>query len=192
VQKKIDIPIIVATSDRVIDNDIEKIANDAKIDCFRGSFEDVLDRYYQAAKEHELDFIYRITADTPLLDPRFCRKMVEIFEKSEYDYVRFGYNAVGIGMEGITFDALKESWTNSKNTEEREHVTMYIKNHPKRFQNYVIESDYNLGKYHWTVETQYDFEFVKNVFVELQNKGVFFTEDILELFEKKPNLQKIK
>lgn len=190
--KKIGIPIIIATSNRVIDNDIEKIAIESKVDCFRGSFEDVLDRYYQTAKKYELDFIYRITGDTPLLDPRLCKKIVEIFEKSKYDYVRSGDNVIGVGMEGITFHALKNAWTYSKNKEEREHVTMYIKNHPEKFQNYVVESEYNIGEYHWSVETPYDFEFVKNIFTELQDKETFFTEDILELFERKHNLKKIK
>lgn len=190
--KKIGIPIIIATSNRVIDDDIEKIANESNVDCFRGSFEDVLDRYYQTAKKYELDFIYRITGDTPLLDSRLGKKIVENLEKSKYDYVRSGDNVIGVGMEGITFHALENAWTYSKNKEEREHVTMYIKNHPEKFQNYVVESNYNLGKYHWSVETPYDFKFVKNIFIELQDKETFFTEDILKLFEKKPNLQKIK
>jgi len=188
--KKINIPIIVATSNRTIDDPIEKITNESNTDCFRGSFEDVLDRYYQAAKKFKLDLIYRITADTPLIDPRFCRKMVEIFEKGKYDYVRFGYNTVGIGMEGITFTALEKAWFNSKNSEEREHVTMFTKNNPKIFRNHLIESNYNLGNFYWSVETPYDFEFVKNIFVEFQDKEIFYTEDILKLFEKKPNLQK--
>jgi spore coat polysaccharide biosynthesis protein SpsF (cytidylyltransferase family) len=190
--KKINIPIIVATSDRNIDDPIEDIANELKVDCFRGSFEDVLDRYYQAAKKFELDLIYRITADTPLLDSKFCKKMVKFFESSTYDYVRFGYNTVGIGMEGIRFNALKNAWENSKNREEREHVTMFVKNNPKIFQNYIIKSNHNLGEYHWTVETSYDFEFVKNIFLEFKDKDIFFTEDILELFKKKPKLAKIR
>lgn len=190
--KKIGIPIIIATSNRVIDDGIEKIANESKVDCFRGAFENVLDRYYQTAKKYEIDFIYRITGDTPLLDPKLCKKIVNTLEKKKYDYVRSGDNVIGVGMEGITFNALKNAWINSKNKEEQEHVTMYIKNHPEKFRNYVVESDYNIGKYHWSVETPYDFEFVKNIFVELQKKEEFFTENILELLERKPNLKKTK
>lgn len=190
--KEIGIPIIIATSNRIIDDDIEKIANESNVDCFRGSFEDVLDRYYQTSKKYELDFIYRITGDTPLLDPLLGKRIVKIFEKNKFDYVRSGDNVIGIGMEGITFNALKEAWTNSKNKEEREHVTMYVKNHPEKFKNHVVESDYSVGTYHWSVETPYDFEFVKKIFIELQDKGIFVTEDILELFKRKPNLKKKK
>jgi spore coat polysaccharide biosynthesis protein SpsF (cytidylyltransferase family) len=190
--KKIDVPVIVATSDREIDDPLEQIAKDTHVECFRGSFEDVLDRYYQAAKEFNLDIVYRISADTPLIDPRFCKKMVETFESKKFDYVRFGYNTIGIGMEGITFTALEKAWNESDSKKEREHVTMFIKNNPKKFHNHIIESDYDLGKFHWTVETPYDFKFVENIFLEFQNTDVFFTEDILSLMEKKPSLQKIE
>lgn len=190
--KKIGIPIIVATSTREIDDPIQKVAEESHVECFRGSFEDVLDRYYQSAKKFSLDIVYRITADTPLIDPRFCKKMVKKFESSKFDYIRFGYNTVGIGMEGMKFLSLEKAWKESKNKEEREHVTMYFKNNPEKFFNHIIESNYNLGKYHWTVETPYDLEFVNNIFSEFQDKEVFFTEDVLKILEKNPKLKKIK
>ena len=190
--KKMNIPVIVATSDRSVDDPLEKICKDANVDCFRGSFENVLDRYYQASKKFKLDLLYRITADTPLIDPRFCKKMVKLLEEGKYDYIRFGYNTVGIGMEGMTFSALEKAWLNSKNRDELEWVTVYIKNNPDKFHNHVLESDYDLGDYHWTVETPYDFKFVKNIFEEFKDNDDFVTEDILELLKKKPKLVKIQ
>jgi spore coat polysaccharide biosynthesis protein SpsF (cytidylyltransferase family) len=188
--KKINLPVIVATSSRKIDDPIVEITKSCGVEIFRGSFEDVLDRYYQVAKKFNLEQIFRVSADTPLIDPRLCTKMVQAFEDRTIDYIRFGYNTVGIGMEGFTFNALKTSWEKSKNPDDREHVTKFIKDHSDIFNTLVLETNYDLGKYHWTVETSYDFEFIKKIFIEFQNREIFFTEDILELLKRKPNLQK--
>ena len=187
--KKINIPIIVATTNRSIDVPIINVCKQCNVEYFRGSFEDVLDRYYQAAKKYSLENIFRISADTPLIDPRFCFKMVHLLENSSYDYIRFGYNTVGIGMEGFNFKTLESAWKESASSEEREHVTMYIKNHPEKFNLHVIESQYDLGDYHWTVETSYDLEFVDTIFNEFK-KEIFYTEDIISLIKRKPYLAK--
>lgn len=186
---QIGIPIIIATSNREIDDPIETIAKNCNVSYFRGSYKDVLDRFYQAAKKFNLKRVYRISADTPLIDPNFCKKMVSFFESNDLDYVRFGFNTVGIGMEGIKFSALETAWKESVNDFDREHVTTYIKNHPNKFSSYVIESKYNLGPYHWTVETQEDLTFVNSIFAEFNNNN-FFTEDILALLKEKSYLKK--
>lgn len=187
--KKINIPVIVATTTRDIDDPIIDVAKSCNVDIFRGSFEDVLDRYFQVAKEFDLKQIFRVSADTPLIDPRFCKKLVQAFEVNDTDYARFGYNTVGIGLEGFTFDALKQSWEKATSSEDREHVTTYIKDHPADFRQLVIESDYNLGKYHWTVEVPSDLEFVKNIFKEFDDH-IFYTEDIIKKISTNYNLAK--
>ena len=190
--KKINIPIIVATSTRTIDDPIAKLSSDCNVEIFRGSFEDVVDRYYQTSKKYSLNQIFRISADTPLIDPRFCSKMVKIFETKKIDYVRFGYNTIGIGMEGFTFEAIEQVRKNAIKPQDLEHVTKYIKEHPHQFKIHVIESDYNLGNYNWTVENPYDLKFVNQIFEEFHDKEIFYTEDILKLFIEKPHLMKIK
>lgn len=187
--KKINIPVIVATSTRDVDDPIIDVAKSCNVDIFRGSYEDVLDRYFQAAKKFNLKQIFRVSADTPLIDPRFCKKIVQAFEVNDIDYARFGYNTIGIGIEGFTFDAIKRSWEKATNAEDREHVTKYIKEHPDDFRQLVIESDYNLGKYHWTVEIPSDLEFVKNIFNEF-NDSIFYTEDIIKKIAINHNLAK--
>jgi spore coat polysaccharide biosynthesis protein SpsF len=89
--KKIGIPVIVATTNRKIDDPIIDVTESCNVDIFRGSFEDVLDRYFQAAKKFQVKKIFRISADTPLIDSRFCKKIVEALDKNDVDYVRFGY-----------------------------------------------------------------------------------------------------
>ncbi|MFZ1077867.1 MAG: glycosyltransferase family protein [Nitrosotalea sp.] len=189
--KKIGIPIIVATTQRDIDDKIIEISNECDVKYYRGSTNDVLDRYYQASKEYKLNEIFRITADSPLIDPHLCSQIVKSFETSEVDYVRPAANTVlGIGMEGFTFEALEKAWLNAKSPAEREHVTPYIINPENGFRILEIQTGYDLGKFHWTVDVPYDLEFIRGIFAELYKNGIFYTDDILELLRKKPYLMK--
>ena len=67
--------IVVATTTRKIDNDIVKIAKKADVKYFRGRTDDVLDRFYKAAKKFNADVIIRITGDCPLI--KFPKKAVK-------------------------------------------------------------------------------------------------------------------
>lgn len=188
--KKIGIPIIIATTSRDIDDPIAEIVKDCNVKIFRGSYKNVLERYYETAKKFSIENIFRITADTPLIDPRLCSKMVEIFQSGKFDYIRFDYNTIGIGMEGFTFSTLENAYHNASTDEEKEHVTIFMKNPLNNFKLKVIDTNYDLGKYHWTVETKEDLKFVNNVFKEFKNNDIFYVEDILNLIKEKPHLSK--
>lgn len=190
--KKIGIPVIVATTSRQIDDPIEEITKNCGVSIFRGSYKNVLERYYQTAKEFSIENIFRISADTPLLDPKLCSEMVQIFNNNDFDYVRFDENTVGIGMEGFKFSALEKAFFNVKSDEEKEHVTIYLKNKSNNFKSKTIQTKYDLGKFHWTVETKYDLEFVTNIFKEFKTRTIFYTDEILELIKIYPNLKKIQ
>ena len=188
--KKIGIPVFLATSSRDIDDPIVEIAKNCNVEIFRGSYKNVLERFYETAKKFSIENIFRITADTPLIDPRLCSKMVKIFQSGEFDYIRFDYNTVGIGMEGFTFSTLENAYHNSNTDEEKEHVTIFMKNPSNNFKLKVIDTNYDLGKYHWTVETKEDLKFVNNLFKEFKNNENFYVEDILNLIKEKPHLSK--
>lgn len=188
--KKIGIPVFLATSSRDIDDPIVEIAKNCNVEIFRGSYKNVLERFYETAKKFSIENIFRITADTPLIDPRLCSKMVKIFQSGEFDYIRFDYNTVGIGMEGFTFSTLENAYHNACTDKEKEHVTIFMKNSLNNFKLKIIDTNYDLGKYHWTVETKEDLKFINNVFKEFKNNEIFYVEDILNLIREKPHLSK--
>ena len=188
--KKIGIPVILATTSRDIDDPIVEIAKNCNVEIFRGSYKNVLERFYETAKKFSIENIFRISADTPLIDPRLCSKMVKIFQSGEYDYIRFDYNTVGIGMEGFTFSTLENAYHNVCTDEEKEHVTIFMKNPLNNFKLKVIDTNYDLGKYDWTVETKEDLKFVNNLFKEFKNNENFYVEDVLNLIKEKPHLSK--
>ena len=79
--------IIVATTNLPDDDEIVNHLKNLEVDVFRGSSDDVLDRYFQCAKHYELSSIVRITADCPLIDPDIVDRGIEIFKSENYDYV---------------------------------------------------------------------------------------------------------
>ena len=79
--------VAVITSTHESDDAIERCCIENSIPCFRGNLDDVLDRYYQAARHFQADNVVRITADCPLLDPVIVDKVINAFNDSAYDYV---------------------------------------------------------------------------------------------------------
>jgi len=157
--KRVD-KIVVATSIKVENKVIVELAQKMGVDCFVGSEDDVLDRYYQAAKKFGLLNVVRITADCPLTDPRIVDEVIDKFFENKVDYA----NNVdprsfpdGFDVEVFTFSALEKAWRESKS---REHVTTYIRE-SKIFKKSCLKNPVDLSNIRLTVDTRDDYEKVK-------------------------------
>ena len=142
--------IVVATTDRPEDDVIAT----ACPRVFRGSSEDVLERYVLAAREAEADVVVRVTADCPLLDPHLVEQVIQSL--GTHDYVRTEGFPRGLDVEAMTRDALERAHAQATEPGEREHVTLYLYRHPERF-------DLGLFRYRLTVDTAKDFEVVRRL-----------------------------
>ncbi|MCX5749170.1 MAG: glycosyltransferase family protein [Candidatus Saganbacteria bacterium] len=187
--------VVVATSIDKSDDAIEEICKKAGIDCYRGSLEDVLDRYYQAAKKYGADSIVRITADCPLMDPSIIDSTVSKYISSGADYISNALKETfpdGEDVEIFTFKALERAWNESKKTSEREHVTPYIRNNTNIFKIAGFEADRDLSEKRWTLDNAEDYEFLVKVYSRLyKTNPLFGLEEILELLKNEPDLNKI-
>lgn len=174
--------IVVATSDRAADDAIATLCERMGVECFRGSEDDVLDRYYQAAKAYEADVIVRITADCPLIDPHVVDEVISTYLDSEFDYVtntlRITYPA-GLDTEVFSFAALEKAWKEARKPAEREHVTPYIRRSGKFRVGGVENEETSRFFYRWTVDEPRDLEFVRRVYDELYtDEGLFHKDDV--------------
>jgi|SRR3989344_3228689 len=155
--------IVVATSDHKDDDVIEKYCQNEKIDCFRGSLEDVLSRYVNCAKKYSgYDTIIRITADCPLIDPKVVDLLIKTFSREKVDYASNVLKETypdGIDAEIFTRESILISDKEAKLGSEREHVTLYIRNNPK-FKKINIENKTDMSKYRLTVDNPEDFEVI--------------------------------
>lgn len=196
--KKIN-KIIIATTILKEDDIIKSFCEDNNISFFRGSAENVLSRYFLTAQKFHCENIIRVTSDCPLIDPAILDFMIEEFFRAKNTHQNIDYlsNSLqrtfprGLDAEIFTFKALEKTFNEANEPYEKEHVTPYIYQHPKLFKlkNYSFNKDYS--NLRWTLDTQEDFELIKEIYADLYNQNkIFLFDDILALIEKKPYLKK--
>lgn len=180
------------------ENDIlEKFAQDNKIKCFRGSEQDVLSRYYQAAKEYKGEVIVRITSDCPLIDPQIVDLVIEKHLDSGVDYTSNTLKRTfprGLDAEVFDFKVLEKNYKEAKKDSEKEHVTPYTYLHPEIFslQNIEAEGKLRRPEFWLTVDTKEDLELVREIYKRLYKPSkIFYTEEIIDLLDKHFKLLKI-
>lgn len=188
--------IIIATTTKERDQVILEMAQTWGMESYAGSEEDVLDRFYQAAKMYGADTIVRITPDNPFNDPEATDKVISHYlrNKDNLDYVSNRMKSTypeGLDVEVFSFEALEKAWKEAKKPSEREHVTPYIWNHPDIFRLANVENDEDLSHLRWTVDTETDLQFTREIYARLYHGQVFFMKDILALLRAEPELAQI-
>jgi glutamate-1-semialdehyde aminotransferase/spore coat polysaccharide biosynthesis protein SpsF (cytidylyltransferase family) len=187
--------VVVATTDQVADDPIAQFCQQQGIGCFRGSEQDVLDRFYQAARSNAADVVIRITADCPLIDPEVVDKVLARFERGDCDYacnvLRYTYPD-GLDTEVFSFAALERAWREARKPSEREHVTPYLRTENFRNANVESESPVSPSQYRWTVDHPADLEFVRKVYEAFSGNGHFGFQDVFQLLRERPDLATIQ
>ena len=186
--------IIVATSINKNDDIIEKFCKTQKIKCFRGSEEDVLLRYFEAAKKFSVDVIVRLTSDTPLLDPKVIDKVVLKYNENQYDFVSNFFPLPrtypdGYNVEVFSMKILKQANQEAEKPSDREHVTTFITMQPNKFKKYRVDSEKDLSKYRLNLDYKEDFELIKSVIEKLDGKTDL--EDIINWLDEHPEIIKL-
>ena len=183
--------VVVATSSDLSDDLIEQWCAYNRVYCYRGSLNDVLDRYYQAARQHGADTIVRITADCPAIDPHTVDEVIQGFLDGGYAF--FGLSGEfpdGLDCTVFSFNAIEQAWREAKLPSEREHVGPYIEKNPQLFKSGKLEKYMGLSHMRWMLDEPRDYEFLNLVFDQLVQRDKFFTaEDVLALLKEQPELQ---
>jgi spore coat polysaccharide biosynthesis protein SpsF len=157
--------IVLATTNVSADDAVAALGERIGLLVFRGSENDVLDRYYRAALLAKAMYIMRLTADCPLIDPDVCDLVAEEYERTGCDYLCTGESfAEGLDCEVISFKALEASWQEAHLQSEREHVTLFVRNHPERFNIRVLENKMDDSHIRITVDEPEDLEVVRAIF----------------------------
>jgi len=184
--------IIIATTILPEDDAIQKFCEENNVKFSRGSSENVLSRYYEAAKKFNADVIIRITSDCPVIDPVLLDEMIEVYLQGGADYLSNSITRTfprGLDAEIFSFKVLEKAYTESSLQYELEHVTPYIYQHTELFslKNFAGEKDYSFHR--WTLDTDEDYLLIKEIYNALYREGeIFLRNDILKLFELRPEL----
>ena len=199
ISKELDNIIIATTPDEKNKAIIEE-AKKNKVDWYVGDEENVLKRYYDAAKKYTLNIIIRITSDCPFIDPKILDDMIRFYKLNNYDYIRNVDETTnfsrGFEIEIFNIEVLKEIFSHAKIKSEKEHVTYYIYTHPEKFTlySYNIENLKKFENLRLTIDEEDDLLICREVYKKLIEKGKnydFSIYDIIELIEKNPSLMDI-
>ncbi len=205
---------VVATTTDATDDALAAYCERAAYPYRRGSLYDVLDRYYQTARDYQADVIVRITADCPFIDPAEIDRTMRIFMDTQADFAANRLPPpwkrtypIGLDTEVCTFAALERAWREAKESYQREHVMPYLyMNSPvfdahefkgfKELQSgqyrviYVNDGgDY--GDIRWTVDTAPDLELVRSIARHFAGRDDFTWREVLDLYLSRPELAAI-
>ncbi|MGI5882667.1 MAG: cytidylyltransferase domain-containing protein [Dethiobacteria bacterium] len=196
-QSKVIGDIIIATTEHEKDNSIDAIATKVGVSCFRGSEDDVLSRYYYAAKEHAVKTVIRITSDCPLIDPKLCDEVISFYLQHHGQYVLVTNAGPGtkertyprgLDLEVFSYNVLEEAFHGATRNYQREHVTPWIYERYKDNIHYY-KNDVDYSNYRWTLDTVEDYSLIREIYGNLyRGEHNFYFADILRLFQENPGL----
>ncbi|MFZ2738118.1 MAG: aminotransferase class III-fold pyridoxal phosphate-dependent enzyme [Burkholderiaceae bacterium] len=183
---------IVATSVNLRNQPLADHVASLGYTCFRGSENDVLDRYLQAAKSVNADVLVRITGDCPLVDPVLVDKVISQFKAAHVDY--FSNTAPptfpdGLDIEVFTLAALEKAAQETSKPYDREHVTPYLREFG-RFTQAGMQNNEDLSHLRWTVDEPEDYEVVSKIFEYFAPDIHFNWQQVLQLQHSQPEIFK--
>jgi len=197
--------VVVATTRAGADDAIVAEAKRLGVHATRGSEDDVLGRYVEAAELHGAHVVVRITSDCPLLDPEVSGRVVfALHERLRTGpAVDYASNTIvrryprGLDTEAFTRDALGRAHALAKAAREREHVTLFMYEHPAEFTLLSVVGDVDHASHRWTVDTDRDLAMVREVYARLDRPPlggpgrIFGMADVLALLAREPQIAAI-
>ncbi len=185
--------IVIATTTNDTDLPIVELCDRLSVPYFRGSEEDVLARYYEAAKLHQADVVVRVTSDCPLIDPQVIDKVIHFYinHQPKYDYVSNCLERTyprGMDTEVFSFSVLHQAFLEATAQPDREHVTSFIYRDTERYCLAQVVYSEKQSSHRWTVDTVEDFELIRRIIEALYSQIPKFTlEDCLSVLKQHPD-----
>jgi spore coat polysaccharide biosynthesis protein SpsF (cytidylyltransferase family) len=188
--------IVVATTELHADDPLAEWCRRENVECFRGSPDDVLDRYFHCARRHGATHVVRLTGDCPLLDPRIIDRVVALALDDER--VQYATNCEpatfpeGMSAEVLPMDVLDMAHRQASLANHREHVTLYVRLAPERFRHAVLRATPDLSHLRLTVDYREDQEALDELIRELAARHLLDggrLEDVVSTLMARPDIQ---
>ncbi|MBI3463387.1 MAG: glycosyltransferase family protein [Planctomycetes bacterium] len=194
--------VVVASSDTVPDEPIREFGRRFGVDVFSGSLNDVLDRFYHAARGYQADIVLRVTGDCPLFDPKIVSQMLQRFlNDGTLDHIGVATGAGvancsdigrypdGLDAELTSIGTLEIAWREATQPVDREHVTPFVWKQPQRFRVATFYSPVDYSQLRWTVDNQEDLEVVRAIYAALYKpERHFLMQDVLDFLATHPEV----
>jgi spore coat polysaccharide biosynthesis protein SpsF len=201
--QKLGVPAVLATTVNPSDDRIAELAARHNFPVFRGSENDVLDRFVQAARQFKFDKIIRVCADNPFLDLAGMRKLIDAFENSDADYLGFQLAGnkpsilthFGFWTEAVRLDALEKAQKTTAEKLYHEHVTNFIYGNPKIFRVQFIPAGpqvFSRTDIRMTLDTPEDFTVQQEIFATISKENPNFgIPEIVSWLDRHPEILEI-
>lgn len=192
--KRIDRVVVATTTGTEDDKLVDEVVQ-SRCDVARGSAHDVLDRFYQAARERNATTIVRICGDCPFIDPRLIDEVVQFFldHRGEFDYVSNVHPPTvpdGYDVEVFTFEALERVWRTADMMSQHEHVTTAIWEHPDKYRVGSWRNKEDLSHIRVVVDESEDLQMLREVYACLNGKEITL-DSVMGVIRAYPNLLEI-
>ena len=187
--------VVLATTTHIADKPLLGLAEEYGISSFAGNEEDVLDRFYQAARQHDASTVMRLTADCPFLDPDVSYQTLRRFQQGDVDYASNNHPPTypdGLDTEVFSRTTLDQAWREATLSSEREHVTPFIWKNADIFRLANVTSSSDLSEMRWAVDEPEDLEFARSILNHIPQKvPIAYLRDILTVISNHPELAAI-
>jgi spore coat polysaccharide biosynthesis protein SpsF len=189
--------IVIATTQNISDDALEDLANDYKIECFRGDEFDVMGRVLGAATVFGADAICEITGDCPLIDADLVKECITLYLESCVDYVNYGMKGGlpdGMGSQVFSVHALRKSYSMTNHHIDREHVTKHIQENPNIFSQKYITAKNSLSRkdIRLTLDYPEDFILLDKIITHFKSQNINFgCQQIIDFLDKNPSIKMI-
>ena len=200
--------IIIATTTNKQDDIIVEFAKKNHIEFFRGKENDVLDRYYQCAKNFSLTNILRITSDDPLIDPTIIDDLIRNYQETNCDFASIETSVensinndksknltsypypIGLNAQIFSFSTLEKTWNNAKLPSEREHVIPYMMKNSDTFRQFNLKNKIKVPMLRLTIDREEDLKLFRIVISKISERPILMN-NIIELYNNEPKLFEI-
>lgn len=188
--------VVVATSNQAGERPlVEYVEGLDQVELYRGPEDDVLRRYFDAARAFDARAVVRITGDCPLLSPRVSSRVVEAYHRRECDGATNTLERTfprGLDTAVVSLDALRRTHEEAASPADREHVTRYIWSNPDRFSLINVTDDRDRCHHRWTVDEPADLQLVRWIYDALYSPGeVFEYQRVLQVLDEHPRWMEI-
>lgn len=189
--------LTIATTTESCDMVLVKFAERNGLRCYRGSELDVLDRYYQAAREFQADAVLRVTSDCPLIDPVVVDEVVARYcaLAPDVDYVTNNFPPTfphGLDCEVYSLSCLARLWEEVEDPYYRDVIPYYVKEHRDKYRIENVSHVPDLSFHRWTVDYPEDCALVSRILDAAKDQaGVLLMDDVLRLLEAHPDWSEI-
>ncbi len=182
--------VIVCTSTNPVDDIIADMAEMHDWTCFRGSEDDVLERFYKAAKQYDVDLVVRAQGDNMFVCPEHIDWMIDKHLEADADWTTVDGLPWGMKSETISFSALERAHIYAEDTSMSEYMTWYF-DQPQYFNVLHLEAEPEFARpdYRVTMDTPEDLELVRGVCEKFDKPPAeITTREIIDLLDRSPEL----